>query len=84
MTDLAPVLPWLFGIVIVAVLIGGYLLDRKRRERIMTFCLARGWQYVDEDLTVVGRYSGDPFGRGDHRRARNVIRGREKDRDFVA
>ena len=84
MTDFASLLPWLFGLGVVAVLVGGYLLDRKRRERIMTFCVARGWQYVDEDLTVVGRYTGDPFGRGDRPRARNVIRGHENDRDFLA
>jgi hypothetical protein len=83
-TDYASLLPWLFGIGVVAVLVGGYLLDRKRRERIMTFCVARGWRYVDEDLTVVGRYSGEPFGRGDRRRARNVIRGNECGRDFIA
>ena len=84
MTDFAPLLPWLFGIGIVAVLVGGYLLDRKRRERIMTYCLARGWQYVGEDLTLADRWSGEPFGSGDRRRARNVIRGNECGRDFVA
>jgi hypothetical protein len=83
-TDFAALLPWLFGLGVVAVLVGGYLLDRKRRERIMTFCLARGWKYVDEDLTLAGRWAGDPFGNGDRRRARNVIRGNECGRDFVA
>ena len=84
MTDYASVLPWLFGLGVVAVLVGGYLLDRKRRERIMTFCVARGWKYVDEDLTLAGTWSGEPFGHGDRRRARNVIRGNECGRDFVA
>jgi hypothetical protein len=83
-TDFAALLPWLFGLGVVAVLVGGYLLDRKRRERIMTFCLARGWKYVDEDPTLAGRWAGDPFGNGDRRRARNVIRGNECGRDFVA
>jgi hypothetical protein len=83
-TDFAPVLPWLFGIGIVAVLVAGFVLDRKRRERIMKYCLARGWQYVGEDLTLVDRWSGDPFDQGDSRRARNVIRGNECGRDFVA
>jgi hypothetical protein len=83
-TDLSSVLPWLFGVGAVAVLVGGYLLDRKRRERIMTYCVARGWTYVGEDLTLSDRWSGEPFDRGDRRRARNVIRGNECGRDFVA
>jgi hypothetical protein len=83
-TDYASLLPWLFGIGVVVVLVGGYLLDRKRRDRIMAFCVARGWRYLAEDLSVVGQYSGEPFGQGDRRRARNVIRGNECGRDFLA
>ena len=58
MTDFAPLLPWLFGLGVVAVLVGGFLLDRKRRERIMTFCLARGWSTSTRTRrcgSVVGR-----------------------------
>jgi hypothetical protein len=83
-TDFAPLLPWLFGMGVVAVLVGGFLLDRKRRQRIMAFCVARGWRYADEDPTLANRWSGEPFDRGDRRRARNVIRGNESGRDFVA
>jgi Protein of unknown function (DUF3137) len=83
-TDIASLLPWLFGLGVVAVLVGGFLLDRKRRQRIMMFCVARGWRYTDEDSSLAGRWSGEPFDRGDHRRARNVIRGNESGRDFVA
>jgi hypothetical protein len=83
-TDFAPLLPWLFGLGVVAVLVGGYLLDRKRRDRILAFCLARGWKYVDEDPSVADRWTGEPFGHGDRRRARNVIRGQGSGRDFVA
>jgi Protein of unknown function (DUF3137) len=81
---LAPLLPWLFGVAVVAVLVVGYLLDRKRRERIMTFCVARGWQYVDENPSFADRWSGQPFGQGDRHRARNVITGHENGREFVA
>lgn len=84
MTGIASLLPWLFGLAIAAVLVVGYVLDRKRRERIMTYCVARGWQYVDEDPTLAGRWSGQPFDQGDRRRARNVIRGVENSRSFVA
>jgi hypothetical protein len=83
-TDFAPLLLGLFAVVVVALLVGAFLLDRKRRERIMTFCLARGWQYVDEDPSLPDRWSGEPFGLGDRRRARNVIRGSECSRDFIA
>lgn len=84
MVDLAPLLPWLFGIGAVAVLVGGFLLERKRRERMMQFALARGWTYVGEDPSLVDRWPGDPFGQGDHRRARNVLSGRESGREFTA
>jgi len=83
-TDFAPLLMGLFAVGAVALLVGAFLLDRKRRERIMTFCLARGWQYVDEDPSLSDRWSGEPFGHGDSRRARNVMRGNECGRDFVA
>ena len=52
MTDFAPLLMGLFAVGAVALLVGAFLLDRKRRERIMTFCLARGWQYVGGSVAV--------------------------------
>jgi Protein of unknown function (DUF3137) len=82
--DYAPLLMGLFAVGVVALLVGAFLLDRKRRERIMTFCLARGWQYVAEDPSLADRWQGEPFGLGDRRRARNVMRGNESGRDFVA
>jgi hypothetical protein len=81
---IASLLPWLFGLGVAAALVVGYVLDRKRRERILTYCVARGWQYVDEDPMLAGRWSGQPFDQGDRRRARNVIRGTENGRSFVA
>lgn len=84
MTGLAPLLPWLFGLGVVAVLVGGFLLERKRRERLMLFAVKRGWQYVAEDPTLADRYAGTPFGRGDRRRARNVLTGEESGRRFTA
>lgn len=84
MTDLAPLLPWLFGIGVVAVLVGGFVLERKRRERMMQFALMRGWAYADEDPSLVDRWTGEPFGRGDNRRARNVMTGTESGRPFTA
>lgn len=84
MSNIAVLLPWLFGLAVVAALVGGYLVNRKRRERIMTFCVARGWRYVDEDPSLADRWQGAPFGRGDSRRARNVVSGTENSRSFIA
>jgi hypothetical protein len=83
-TDLAPLLPWLFGAVFVALLVGGFVLERKRRERLMRFAMMRGWQYAAEDPSLVTRWDGAPFGRGDRRRARNVLTGQEAGRPFTA
>jgi hypothetical protein len=82
--DLAPLLPWLFGLGVVVVLVGGFLLERKRRERMMRFALLRGWQYAGEDPRLVARWTGEPFGKGDRRRARNVLSGQEAGRAFTA
>lgn len=84
MIDLAPLVPWLFGVGLVAVLVGGFVLERKRRERMMQFALMRGWQYVGEDPTLADRWAGEPFGKGDRRRARNVLSGQEAGRPFTA
>ena len=84
MVDLAPLLPVLLGIGAVAVVAAGFVLERKRRERLFQFAVMRGWRYVGEDPGLVDRWPGEPFGRGDHRRARNVLTGTEAGRPFVA
>ena len=82
--DLGALGPILFGVVAAGVLVGGYLLDKKRRERLMQYALMRGWTYAGEDPSLVDRWPGDPFGKGDHRRARNVLTGTESGRPFTA
>lgn len=84
MFDLAPLLPWLFGLGAAAVLVGGFVLERKRRERLMAYALGRGWTYAGENPALVDRWPGDPFGEGDRRRARNVLTGQESGRPFTA
>ena len=77
-------LPVVFGLIVSAVLVGGFLLDRRRRERLMTYAVNRGWTYTAEDQRLTERWEGEPFGRGDHRRARNVVTGTEGGQPFVA
>jgi hypothetical protein len=84
MVDLGPLVPVLFGAALLVVLIGGYLLEQKRRERLMQFAVRRGWTYVGQDPSLVDRWPGQPFGRGDRRRARNVLGGVEFGRSFTA
>lgn len=84
MNGLAPLLPWLFGLGVVAVLVGGFVLERKRRERLMQYALHRGWAYAGEDPVLADAFRGTPFGKGDRRRARNVLTGEESGRPFTA
>jgi len=79
------VLLFVLGLVaVIAVGVVGYKIEQKRRERLLQWCVNRGWSYVDEDPSLVNRWSGAPFGQGDHRRARSVISGTEKGRPFTA
>ena len=84
MNTLAPLLPWLFGLGVVAVLVGGFVVERKRRERLMQYAVNRGWQYAAEDPLLADSFTGAPFGKGDRRRARNVLRGQENGHPFTA
>lgn len=84
MLRLGPLLPVLLvagGIAVVAV---GFVLERKRRDRLLQFAVNRGWSYTGEDPSLVDRWPGEPFGRGDHRRARDVLTGTESGRPFTA
>ena len=85
MTEAAPIL-LLTALValVVVVLVGVFVLERKRRERMIQFALMRGWQYAGEDPGLVGLFTGDPFGEGDDREARNVLTGQESGRPFTA
>jgi hypothetical protein len=82
--DISALLPVLFGLCFVAVVVVAFVLDRKRRDRLLQFCVARGWTYVDEDPSLTGRWTGEPFNEGNRRRARNVITGVESGRPFTA
>ena len=73
------------GVTVVAsVAVVGFLMEQKRRERLMQFALKRGWQYTAEVPALCDRWPGTPFGKGDHPRARNVLSGTESGRPFTA
>jgi hypothetical protein len=82
--DISALLPVLFGLGVVAVVVVGFVLERKRRERLMLFCRNRGWTFTAEDPTLVSLWTGEPFDTGRRRRARNVLTGTESGRRFTA
>ena len=80
-----PMVLAVLGLAVVgAVAVVGYRLEQKRRERVLAYALGRGWRYDGEDPALVDAWPGEPFGRGDNRRARSVLSGQESGREFVA
>jgi hypothetical protein len=57
---------------------------KKRRELLQSFALSQGWTWTERDDSWVERFSGDPFGEGDHRRALNILVGAFRSRSMVA
>ncbi|WP_183093000.1 hypothetical protein [Nocardioides stalactiti] len=61
---------------------------RKRAAERMTamsgYAVQREWGFVPSDPTLVGRFAGPPFGRGQGQAANNVFRGRHEGREFLA
>ena len=43
-------------VLVVSMIVGGYLLERKRRDKLMQAALLRGWTYVGEDSSLVHRW----------------------------
>jgi hypothetical protein len=58
--------------------------DQRRREQLMAFCRSKGWSFAPEDPSLVGRWTGTPFGQGERRRARQVVTGTDRARSMVA
>ena len=77
-------------LLIVGIPLAGYLAyrswqqEQKRREMLLQWATSSGFQYTVEDDGWCERWTGTPFGEGDHRRACNVISGAIKDRSFAA
>ncbi|GAB3407103.1 DUF3137 domain-containing protein [Flindersiella endophytica] len=80
------------GVVIAFVLfaaVGGviwyfsWLAGKKRQEAFNALATRQGWRWLDEDETYVDRWDGDPFGTGNHRRAKNILVGSYADREIL-
>ena len=74
---------------LVAVLIGvgiyfNYKREQKRKALLAQWAAANKWTLYDEDDQWCSRWQGNPFGEGDHRRARNVLTGTWKGKPFVS
>lgn len=82
-SDLAPFV--ILIVVVVAAVAGfGLLQARKRREELAAFAAQQGWTHTPRDNSWTRRFSGPPFGRGDARRATNVLQGEHDGRPMVA
>ncbi|WP_265520201.1 hypothetical protein [Oerskovia flava] len=67
------------GIVaVLAVAVVGFFRAQQRNEathRLHGWATSHGWRVVGEDESLVRRWPGRPFGKGDRRRATDVLRG---------
>ncbi len=71
--------------VVVALIFINAAAARKRREAMFAAAAARGWTFTPERPDLVARWpTGTPFGTGDSRRARDVLSGVIRDREFEA
>ena len=74
-------------VAVLAACVIGYLQYRRetaRRGALAAFAASKGWSYSARDDSWAGRFTGTPFGRGDHRQARNIVRGTDHGHELVA
>lgn len=65
------------GLMVVGFAAAAWQLTRtsRRRERLAAFAIARGWTFEMADPTLLHRWFGPPFGRGERPEATAVVRG---------
>ena len=73
-----------FLALVIVLIVVGVIQNKKRREGLAAFAAARGWVYRESDPSLVTRFSGNPFGTGDSRRATNCLYGAHAERQMVA
>jgi hypothetical protein len=62
-------------VVVGAVLYAAYWWNKRHRDRLQAWANSKGWSYEARDDTYCSRWSGQPFGIGHTRRAKNVMTG---------
>jgi hypothetical protein len=55
-----------------------------RASLVSKLAAAKGWSFYATEPGLVGKWPGEPFGRGEDQAARNVLRGSWGDRKFIA
>ena len=73
-----------FALVMAAFAYVGWLQAKKRRELFQQFAANQGWSWTPRDDQFAQRFSGEPFGQGDNRKALNVLQGDWRGRPVVA
>jgi hypothetical protein len=79
-----PLVLMLVMVVAVSYYVWTFLRDERQRRLVVGYCASMGWRYTGEDDSFAYRWNGTPFGEGDRRRARNVVRGYDHGVPFVA
>lgn len=77
----------LFALAAVVIGVGiyfNYKREQKRKALLAQWAAANKWTLLDEDDQWCSRWQGNPFGEGDHRRARNVLTGTWKGKPFAS
>ncbi len=82
---MSPILVVLVGVCLAcAAFYYNYQRDAKRRAALVAFAASEGWTYSARDDSWAARFTGSPFGEGDHREARNVMCGTVDGRPMAA
>ncbi len=75
------VLPW---VILPVVAVATIWFQLRRSKRIKAWAAASGWTYVGRDHSLVDRWQGEPFGKGDSRATSDVLVGRWAGRPAVS
>lgn len=73
-----------FAVLIVLGLFATLARNRKRDTAYAGFVQQYGWRYLPEDPQLPGRFTGEPFGVGSHRKARFVLTGQYRGYPMLA
>jgi hypothetical protein len=81
----------LFAVLSIALFVGAiawrlraWQREQRARENLVAFALAKGWDLVPPDPSLLYRWPGDPFKGGTNPRCATVITGTFRDRSFTA